>query len=201
MGINDVSRRRGVRGVVIIVGLQEFDLEVSLKRRLSNNRSRLICAIVFSEIKLGISFLCGSPCKYRCVYDILIHFTFGSVVSSDVNRPSCTTSSMAHVLSSVTLVFFQGCPCQILDFINVSRVFHDIIPKMHVLDYSDCFQHACPEKGDQEREKSKDSQLIYDNMDWEFSSCLKFIQNARLSFSPSNISAAFFGSTTFQLLI
>ena len=48
---------------------------------------------------------------------------------------------------------------------------------------------------------SKESHFSFDSLGKEFASCLKFMQYARLSFSPSNLSAAFFGSTTFQLLL
>ena len=79
--------------------------------------------------------------------------TFVGGVSSDVSRSSCTTSfTPCCSIFSQCYVFFQGCPCPLLDVIDVLHPgvppssFPGIIPRMHV--FLDCtlFLHACPKK-------------------------------------------------------
>ena len=50
----------------------------------------------------------------------LLYFTLVGVVSSDVIRPSCTTSfTPCCSIFSQSYVFLQGCPCPLLDVIDV----------------------------------------------------------------------------------
>ena len=51
---------------------------------------------------------------------ITIYFTLVGVVSSDVSRSSCTTSfTPCCSIFSQSYVFFKGCPCPLLDVIDV----------------------------------------------------------------------------------
>ena len=100
------------------------------------------------------------------------------IVSSDVSRSSCTTSfTPCCLIFCHAHVFFQGCPCPILDVINVHPgvpllLFPGIIPRMHVLTRlhrSISFVSAC---------LTKESHFSFDNLGKEFASSLKFIQYA-----------------------
>ena len=85
---------------------------------------------------------------------ILTYFTLVGVVSSDVSRSSCTTSfTPCCSIFSQSYVFFQGCPCPLLDVIDVLHPgaspssFPGIIPRMHVFTRLHLlFLHACPKK-------------------------------------------------------
>ena len=121
------------------------------------------------------------------------------VVGSDVSRSSCTTSFRPRCsIFSPSYVFFQG---SVVHFLMLSMYCilerpllpsPGIIPRMHVFTSLQFIVSAC---------MSKEIHFSFDNLSKEFASGLKFIQYAQdcLSFSPSNLSAAFFGSTTFQL--
>ena len=57
---------------------------------------------------------------YTVTYFTLLYFTLVGVVSSDVSRSSCTTSfTPCCSIFSQSYVFFQGCPCPLLDVIDV----------------------------------------------------------------------------------
>ena len=59
-------------------------------------------------------------CRYNIPYTSLLYFTLVGVVSSDVSRSSCTTSfTPCCSIFSQSYVFFQGCPCPLLDVIDV----------------------------------------------------------------------------------
>ena len=133
---------------------------------------------------------------------LLTYFTLVGVVSSDFTRSTCTTSfTPCCSIFCQSYVFFQGCPCPLLDGTDVLhpgtaflfspapfRQCIHVFTRVHLL-----FLHACPKK------------TIFLSIIWERSSKSVLFEFHRvcscLHFSPSNLSAAFFGSTTFLMII
>ena len=118
-------------------------------------------------------------------------------VSSDVSRSSCTTSfTPCHPIFCwpLLLCFLPSMPvflylvkCTLETCILGRRFFfprhhseNAVLTRLHLL-----FLHACPNK------KGNESHFSINILGKEFASCLKFIQYALLSFSPSNLSTAY----------
>ncbi len=104
------------------------------------------------------------------------YFTLVGVVSSDVSRSSCTTSfTPCSSIFSQSYVFFQGCPCPLLDVIDVLHpgAPPSSFPRHHsenaCLYQVTLIVSAC---------MSKESHFSFDNLGKEFASSLKFIQYA-----------------------
>ena len=105
----------------------------------------------------------------------LLYFTLVGVVSSDVSRSSCTTSfPPCCSIFSQSYVFFQGCPCPLLDAIYVLHpgAPPSSFPRHHSEKaslYKITLFPAC---------MSKESHFSFDNLGQKFASSLKFIQYA-----------------------
>ena len=105
--------------------------------------------------------------------------TLVGVVSSDVSRFRCTTSfPPCCSIFSQSHVFFQGCPCPLIDVIYVLHP--GAPPSSFPRNYSENASlykithivSAC---------MSKESNFSFDNLGKEFASSLKFIQYALVS--------------------
>ena len=113
---------------------------------------------------------------FTLLYFTLLYFTLVGVFSSDVSRSSCTTSfTPCCSIFSQSYVFFQGCPCRLLDVIDVLHpgAPSSSFPRHHsenaCLYYITLIVSAC---------MSKESHFSFYNLGKEFASSLKFIQHA-----------------------
>ena len=89
----------------------------------------LICSCMYTLLTTKLVMVVNKAHIKRMVRILLMtllhcititYFTLVGVVSSDVSRSSCTTSfTPCCSIFSQSYVFFQGCPCPLLDVIDV----------------------------------------------------------------------------------
>ena len=108
----------------------------------------------FSDLQNGRAYNNVGLCHLCQCLSLLAFFTLVGVISSDVCRSSYTTSFTPRCsIFSQSYVFFQGCPCPLLDVIDVLNpgapllLFPGIIPRMHVFTRLHLlFLLECPKK-------------------------------------------------------
>ena len=163
------SQKEFVDNVVVQEPLGSSDhnqLHFTHEHKIRQNKSR-------RDFRKGIYF---TLLYFTLLYFTLLYFTVVGVVSSDVSRSSCTTYfTPCCSIFSQSYVFFQGCPCPLLDAIDVlhPRAPSSSFPRHNSENaclYSiTLIVSAC---------MSKQSHFSFDNLGKEFASSLKFIQYA-----------------------